>query len=227
MSRSSTRGTTRAASPEEVEEAPASGVQAPQFLQPEPPRPRRQDSPDPDRLTVHPQDAQETRGSHPEDDSAGAELGDELGPMAVGSTPASTKATRLRPLVTEQQILAAKGIVTAGLMGATALVNRRTKVHPEDDRWLMTEEELAAVGSPLARILARRTPIPGDGEDASDIADLVEGVVGLIGYTMRQLFTERPAPPIYVPQRQEDEQPAAPAGPGATLNPLDPAYRVG
>jgi hypothetical protein len=227
MTSRNSRGTTRTASPEDAE-APASGVPVPQFLQPEPPRPRRQDSPDPDRLTVHPQEAEEeTRGSHPEDASAGDELGDGPAPMAAGSTPASTKAPRLRPLVTAQQIAAAKGIVTAALMGATALVNRRTKVHPEDDRWLMTEEELDAVGGPLARILARRTPIPGDGEDASDIADLVEGVVGLIGYTMRQLFTERPAPPIYVPQHQEDEQPAAPAGPGATSNPLDPAYRVG
>jgi hypothetical protein len=38
---------------------------------------------------------------------------------------------------------------------------------------------------------------------------------------------ERPAPPANMPQRQDDEQPAAPAGPGATANPLDPAYSVG
>lgn len=224
MTSRNSRGTTRTASPEEAE-APVS-VGVPQFLQPEPPRPRRQDSTDPDLTTVHPQESpEETRGSHPGVDDED----DGPAPMAATSTPASTdKAPKLRPLATAQQMLAARGIVLSGLMGATALVNRKTRTAPDDDRWLMDDGELEAVGGPLARILARRTPIPdGDGENASDIADLVESVVGMIAYAMRQAFTERPAAPVYVPQHQGDELPPAPAGPGATMNPLDPAYRVG
>jgi len=229
MTRTSTRGNR-----EDDEVAPAAnsgGVPIPQFLQPAPPPPRRQDSLDPLRTTVPP--TQETRGEHPgdededEDEDFSADAMAE-GPPADSSTPASTKAPapRLRPLVTEQQISAARGIVRTGLMGATALANRKLRAHQDDRRFLMTEDELDDVSAPFSRILARRTPIPGgEGGDASDMADLVEGVVALLAYSMRQLFAG-PAPmPTGVEYAPETTQQIPPAGPGATSNPF--AYQAG
>jgi hypothetical protein len=171
-------------------------------------------------VTFHPAESpEEVRGSHPEEDADSAD--DDPVQMAVGSSPESTGKSLLKPLVTAQQIAAGRAIMTAVLKSATTLVNRRTRATEEDGRWLMTKDELRDVGTPFARILARRTPLPS-GEQASDMADMVEGFVGLIAYAMRQM-DERPAPPA--PAQRQDE-PAAPAGPGATSNPLDPAYTV-
>lgn len=215
-----TRGA-RAASPDQQESA--SGVPAPQFLQPQP---RRQDSAPPELTDLHPQEAEETRGHPDEEFSAGA--ADAPAQMAVDPSPASTgkKAGGLKPLVTESQMNGAKALVQTVLMGATTIVNRRTRVDSDDQRWIMEPEELDDIGTPFARMLARRSPIGADGEDMSDVGDLLEGVVGLIAYTMKQLLSDRPSP-RRVQVEADAQQHPAPAGPGAMLSPLDPAYRVG
>jgi hypothetical protein len=212
----------RAESPDQQDDS-SRNVSIPQFLQPVP---QRQDSPE--AATLHPQESpEETRGGHPEVADGGGDFADEPPvTMAAGPSPVSTGSTALKPLVTASQMTAAKGIVQTVLMAATAIVNKKTRVMPEDDRWLMDREELDDIGTPFARILARKSPIPGSGEEISDLGDLLEGVVGLLAYGMKQLLAERPSGSQYVPQHQGDEPPA-PAGPGAVLSPLDPAYRVG
>lgn len=218
-----TRGA-RAASPDqEQNEASNRGVAIPQFL---PPRPRPQD-PQPDPGSLHPAEATaETRGEHPDDEGFGEENFAVHRALAEAtSTPASTD-TPLKPLVTKAQVDAAKGLVQAMLLGATTLVNRRLREHEGDDAFEMNAKELEAIGLPLARIIARRSPIPTGGNEASDLADGIAAVVGVIGYTMRQLTRDKAGPaPVQIVAQEQAAAPA-PAGPGAMLSPLDPAYRV-
>jgi hypothetical protein len=204
----------------------------PTFLQPEPPR---QDLADPALTTLHrPSSSDEPTDHQRPDDgpvfgsgSASDVKGDNAPPMA-GRSPASTAdPVRVRPLLTTQQIVAGRALAESILMGATALLNRRTRVFPEDERWLMTKQERTAIAAPLGRIVARRSPIPsgGDGGDATDLADGVEAVVALVAYVIGQMTTERPDVPAYVPPAPQETP--EPAGPGAQLSPFDPAYKVG
>lgn len=213
----------RAASPDQD-----AAVAMPQFLQPQP---RRQDLAEPEQTTVHPAETpQDVRSGHPEDAADGyadavPDTPDETGGSSLGST---TEPLKLRPLATAAQVKTAKTMVEAMLVGATTMVNRRMRRHPADDRWKMSTREREAIAGPLARILARRSPVPGGGEDVSDIADGVEAIVGVIAYAIGQLITDPPEGPTYVPPVPvQNDAPPAPVGPGATLSPLDPAYRVG
>lgn len=219
----------RAASPDQSSEAArAAAVSVPTFL---PPAPQRQDFADPSRTQVHPQTrTEETRGEHPsEADSFADDGSDDPVSLAVGQSPESTgKGLGLKPLVTASQVKATGTLVEAMLMGATTLFNKRTRTHPQDDRWLMSRKEREAIAAPFARILARRSPVPTGGEDASDIADGIEGVVGIIAYVLGQAMAERPetvTAAAVLNEHQDDEPPAA-AGPGAVASPFDPAYRA-
>ncbi|MFE7413145.1 hypothetical protein [Streptomyces laurentii] len=205
-------------------------VAQPTFLQPEPPR---QDRADPDLTALHrppsnvPPPHQKTADEAPYVSDSDAVKSDDR-TADDGSSPESTgKPVRVRPLLTAQQIAAGRALAESILMGATALMNRRTRVHGDDDRWLMTRQEREAVAAPLGRIVARRSPFPGgvEGGDATDLADGMEAVVALIGYVIGQMTAERPEAPVYVPAAPEE--PPAPAGPGAGLSPFDPAYKAG
>lgn len=215
--------------PRATAETPRDVAPMPTFLQPEP---RRQDPTDPDLTTVQTTPSDPT----PEHQRADAEDSGADSASAVkstneptgGSSPASTAdPVRVRPLLSSQQIAAGRQLAEAILMGATAMLNRKTRVAPDDDRWLMTAQERASVAAPLGRIVARRSPIPGgDGGDATDLADGVEAVVALVSYVIGQMTSERPAPvPTYV--APDPEETPEPAGPGAALSPFDPAYKVG
>jgi hypothetical protein len=214
----------RAASPDQ--EQAASAAQVPQFLQPVPPR---QDSAD--EVTIHPAESrQETRGNHPEDsyDDDGAS---EAEPSSLASTP--RKGLQLKPLVTAEQIKGAQTLVGAILMGATTLFNRKLRHSQDDDKWLMSRQERDDIAAPLARIMARRSPIPGGGEEVSDLADGVEAVVKILAFALDQMIPTPAAaaampvvqPAEVVREQAAQSEPLPPAGPGATFSPLDPAYR--
>ena len=57
-----------------------------------------------------------------------------------------------------------------------------------DGVWVADEEDAAAIGAPLARIAARRSPISGEG--SADMIDGLEVLVGSTGYVMKNLERE-------------------------------------
>lgn len=218
--------TTAAARGARAESPDQDAVAMPQFLQPQP---RRQDSADPETTTLHPAETpQDVRSGHPED-AADAYVDARPAETDGSSLGSTAEPLNLRPLATEAQVKTARTMVEAMLIGATTMVNRRMRQHTADDRWLMSKRERETIASPLARILARRSPVPGGGEDVSDVADGVEAIVGVIAYCIGQMVAERTDQPMYIPPAPavQDDAPPAATGPGATLSPLDPAYRVG
>ncbi|MFB7692224.1 hypothetical protein, partial [Streptomyces sp. NPDC056140] len=153
-------------------------------------------------------------------------------PTAAGPSPASTgeaAPVRVRPMLTSHQIAAGKLLAETIIKAATAMINKRTRVSEDDDRWLMTKRQRDSVAAPLGRIVARRTPLPGmvDG-DATDVADGVEAVMALVAYVVDQITAERPANPQYENLEQLEPADVSDFGQvGSTRSPFDPAYRTG
>ena len=183
---------------------------------------------------MHPAESQEeTRGQHPEDSYADGDGGaNEAEPSSLASTPKG-KSLQLKPLVTAEQIKGAQTLVATILMGATTLFNRKMRRDQNDEKWLMSRQERDDIAAPLARIMARRSPIPSGGEEVSDLADGVEAVVKLLAFALDQMIPT-PAAPAAMPavqpaaiarEQAAQSEPLPPAGPGASFSPLDPAYR--
>ncbi len=55
--------------------------------------------------------------------------------------------------------------------------------------WLADEQDVGAIGDPLARIAARHVPV-GDAAAAGDVADGIELAVGVVGYGTKNLMAE-------------------------------------
>lgn len=210
--------------------AGADAVELPTFL---PPKLRHQDSAagavrrSSPETSPAPEQGESARGEHGDADSVDVGPIEDVVMGEGGPSPASTDDAppRVRPLVTAAQIDASARLVEVALMAATRLFNRRTATGPGDDRWLMSAQQRRGISRPFGRMLARRSPIPTGGENASDLADTVEGVVALIGYVIEQMTAERADLPRGMVAVEPVEVPA-PAGPGATANPFDPASGV-
>lgn len=197
-------------------EPAGAGAMVPSFLPPRlsPGRPRRQDPPP----TGTPETTEpETEHGYADDVADVADVEPEMPTPAAGSSPAST-GKPIRPLATRAQIEAAKRLTGAVLMAATGLINRRVAVHDADRRWLLSPGERDAIATPLARIIARRSPVSVDGESASDLADGVEAVTALIAYTIEQLQADPgPAPGVVIATATEPT--TTPAATAATATP--------
>lgn len=209
---------------------PLAEVPMPQFL---PPRTMPRHDPLPEGVTLHPASTSPAGGEStpsPEDDADSYDEPDE--PQgAAASSPGSTgkRARFVSPLVTAKQVEAAQSLVGAMIQGATFLMNRRVAAgNPYDERWLITPKQRDDIAAPLARILARRSPLPTGSEgSASDLADGIEAFAAMIAYTMAQMETPAPPAPVQLHPAQhiagvEPDAPAAPAaatvtatGPGA------------
>ena len=206
-------------------------MRAPMFLQPRPPRHDGLNPEQTQRLSSPPESPSPSPSPSEHGEDFSAVDAEPIADTITADGPSSPVSTRqplaARALVTAEQVAAARAMVGAVLAGATAMLNRKTRQSESDDRWLMTRDQRETISAPLARILARRSPIPTGGESASDLADGIEAVVGIVGYAIEQMTAERPPAPVYVEQHPADVEPIAPAGPGATANPLDPAFRPG
>lgn len=96
----------------------------------------------------------------------------------IGSSKASTDWRDLVPL-------------TSTLVAMTSLAVRwiRARRRPlAEGVWIADEDDAAAIGAPLARIAARRSPISGEG--SADMIDGLEVLVGSTGYVMKNLERE-------------------------------------
>lgn len=117
--------------------------------------------------------------------------GDKRPPEPFGDGPGSSGPEKPSPASTDltkrtSHVKAASEIVSATLRAATGLVNSRLAVDDDDHTWLMDDEEVREIARPVARIIVRRVPIPeGSDTSASDVADGITAVVGLVSYLIR------------------------------------------
>lgn len=165
------------AAEEELEELPA-------FRQPtpdDPPPPSRPEEPEPTPTPAAARSTTSTRPSPP--------------PSAPPETPADTSFSRtfsdegpelgggVAVAVDEEIAKVTAGLAMAGGMVVNRIAQRRTRT---DTRlWLLTAGEAQGIGTPVARILARRAPVEiveGDG------ADLLEVGANVVAYGMRNLM---------------------------------------
>lgn len=172
--------------------------------------------------------ASATRSSPVDDWSLGS---DPAGPgTAPGSGPSQASTDRQSAAASAAGVEFWAGIV-GGLAGMAAVFvhNRRTPWPEGNDIWIATDDELAAVGHSVGRIINRHSPA-GLRPD-SDIADAVETVMVLAGYGIRNSVAEaqlaRATGGGPVIDTSADQAPAAddrPAGPPAGA---DPASVIG
>lgn len=204
-------------------EASAGGVPMPAFLPPRLQLPRllRQDPPEAvHELQTPTEETEHGRPIDPTADGSGFDVRDV--PTTDGPSPAST-GKPFRPLATRAQVEAAKRLMGAILMGATGLMNRRVAVHDGDRRWLMEPDDRDAIAAPLARIVARHSPVAVDGESASDLADGIEAVTALIGFVLEQVQADPGPAPVILQATAEPSPTTSPAD----ANPFqNPAYQV-
>jgi len=157
----------------------AEAVPMPMFRQPAPPTPTRHDHADPDVTTTT---------SRPLDDDQ-LDQDDErdwFEPKTTtgedGSSPASTG--RAFASGRAANVKLAMAGISGALQAAGGLVNAR--LSPDDLTWLLDENDVEQIAPPLARITARHAPMPNGGQ-ATDVADMVEAVIGIIGYVMKNM----------------------------------------
>lgn len=114
---------------------------------------------------------------HPDD--VPPETPAEAGAAAAGDGAASPGRTRTRVSTSAVDKVTAGGLaeaMAAIFKGAGTVLNKLTARDDDDRIWLATDDEAAAVGEPLGRILARRVPdLPGEG--ASDLADGIAAAI--------------------------------------------------
>lgn len=120
--------------------------------------------------------------SPPVDDDDGWDDDEVVGaahrPAATPSSRASTDWRDLAPL-------------TEALVGVASMLVRWVRSRRRmlaEGVWIADEEDQAAIGQPLARIAARRSPITGEG--AADTADGLTLLVGTASYAMKNLQAE-------------------------------------
>ncbi len=170
-----------------------------------------------------------TRSSPVDDWNLGS---DPAGPgTAPGSGPSQGSTDRQSAAQRAAGVDFWAGIV-GGLAGMAAVFvhNRRTPWPEGNDIWIATDDELAAVGQSVGRIINRHSPA-GLRPD-SDIADAVETVMVLAGYGIRNSVAEAQlaratggGPVIDTSAEQTPASPdERPAGPPAGA---DPASVIG
>lgn len=115
----------------------------------------------------------------PDESPSPHELGDDS-PSAPRSTGGSPSRARLRGL--REAIKG--GIATATGIAHTLLTREGT---PERDQglYLADDDDVKAIGEPLAGLASRRLPA---GAENPDVTDLIGLVVGLAGYAVKQAF---------------------------------------
>jgi hypothetical protein len=107
------------------------------------------------------------------------------------------------------------GKVAGGAFVAVGgLLNARLAADDDDDTWIPTEQERDQVGKPIGRIIARRAPLPGGEQNATDIADGIAVAIGLVQYALRNIGKRArkkpPQPPQDIPA--DDPNTYAPYG---------------
>lgn len=117
---------------------------------------------------------------------------------ATGLPPEPGRRTSTRAS-TEDVRTALRALVQLVLSLVTAILNRR--LAPEgSDTWKADEEDMAAIGEPLAKIAARH--IPASDVLVGDVADGIAAGVGTANYALKNL------------RRADQERPQAVAPPG-------------
>jgi hypothetical protein len=118
---------------------------------------------------------------------AGATLAggsDSAAPTSPAGSMGSSPAAAANPLATKAKAKAFAKLAGAAFGALTALLNLRLRVDEDDETWIADEEDLALIGTPAGRLLARHAPLPG-GEDASDLADGIDLGIGVAGYLIK------------------------------------------
>lgn len=103
-------------------------------------------------------------------------------------TPASERPRSVyRPALDKASAKVYAEVAGTVLSALGGLVNQRLALFDDDDTWIPADAELQQVSQPLGRIAARRAPMSGDAESATDIADGIAIAVGLAVYALRNL----------------------------------------
>lgn len=83
--------------------------------------------------------------------------------------------------------------ITRTLVGIATLLVRTVRARTlrrqlPPAAWVATEEDMAAIGDPLARIASRH--VPAGGGASADVVDATAALVGVTGYAMRSMAEE-------------------------------------
>lgn len=162
--------------------------------------------------TTPPPESPDLGTSSPLHPSSGALDASPSSPGAGGSAsaPRSTGKARLREL----REMARAAVATAGGI-AHRFLTREDSPEREVGLFVPDDDDVKAIGDPLASLASRRMP---EGAGNPDTVDIVRAVLGLVTYATKQLEKKAwaaqarvqrdPFGPDWVPEAERDEQPA-------------------
>lgn len=105
-------------------------------------------------------------------------------PTSKGGSTGSSPLAGLDPKAQRLRAKAFGQLAGAAFAMLSGLLNARLRLDEEDPTWLADAEDLAAVGDPAGRIIARHAPLP-DGTDAGDLADGIGIAIAAAGYLIK------------------------------------------
>jgi hypothetical protein len=99
--------------------------------------------------------------------------------------PSSSSTTTPSQVFTAEAAAFYEGMIGTGLEFAGVMAHHRVDPDNATTLWLMSEGNLVDIAQPLARILARHTPI--ESGKANDAADAISAGIGAAGYVVENL----------------------------------------